>query len=271
MHLWMASNFPPRVMPLTKGFLILSVLLSSALNAHTGSQAQVQTNTDAPPPSYNVSPYRAIYNAYRSGNKLGIAEQTLSQTSAHQYQMYYKSDLSILFLSDTREETSKFFYDGDKLLPIRYQYRRTGTGSDKALDVRFDTANKTMVIGNEKAQPWSGELDNQIYAIKVKANLASGDAQSQYQMINSRGQFREYGVDVLGKEILTLPYGKLETVKTKVIRDSKKRETFIWFAPELDYAMVRLQQFKKGKEQGDIRLKSFDLTSPQSTDPQQVH
>jgi hypothetical protein len=45
----------------------------------------------------------------------------------------------------------------------------------------------------------------------------------------------------------------------KLIRDSKKRETFAWFAPSLNYTLVRLQQFKEGDEQGDIKLKSFDL------------
>ena len=40
--------------------------------------------------------------------------------------------------------------------------------------------------------------------------------------------------------------------------DSNKRETFAWFAPSLNYTLVRLQQFKEGDEQGDIKLKSFE-------------
>jgi len=57
---------------------------------------------------------------------------------------------------------------------------------------------------------------------------------------------------------LSLPYGNLKTVKVKLIRDSKKRETFAWFAPSLNYTLVRLQQFKEGEEQGDIKLKAYE-------------
>jgi hypothetical protein len=46
-------------------------------------------------------------------------------------------------------------------------------------------------------------------------------------------------------------------VKLKINRGSSSRETFAWFSPSLDYALVRLQQFKDGKEQGDIKLKNF--------------
>ena len=80
-----------------------------------------------------------------------------------------------------------------------------------------------------------------------------------YDFVNYRGQLRHYGVQVIDEEVLSLPYGKIEAVKVKLIRDSKKRETFAWFAPSLNYTLVRLQQFKEGDEQGDIKLKSFQI------------
>jgi carbamoylphosphate synthase large subunit len=46
-------------------------------------------------------------------------------------------------------------------------------------------------------------------------------------------------------------------VKVKVKRESNKRQTFAWFAPSIDFVLVRIQQFKEGEEQGDIRLSSY--------------
>ena len=37
-------------------------------------------------------------------------------------------------------------------------------------------------------------------------------------------------------------------VKVKIIRENAKRETYAWFAPSLNYQLVRLQQFKEGEE-----------------------
>ncbi|MFT5276886.1 MAG: hypothetical protein ACI8VI_000516, partial [Granulosicoccus sp.] len=75
--------------------------------------------------------------------------------------------------------------------------------------------------------------------------------------LNYRGQKRNYQIEVVGKETLQLPYGVVEAVKVKVNRESKKRQTFAWYAPSLDFVLVRLQQFKEGEEQGDIRLKTY--------------
>jgi len=34
--------------------------------------------------------------------------------------------------------------------------------------------------------------------------------------------------------------------------------TYAWFAPELDFMLVKLTQFKKSKEQFDIQLTAID-------------
>ena len=64
----------------------------------------------------------------------------------------------------------------------------------------------------------------------------------------------------MGTEQLTLPYGMLEGIKVEIVRQNSTRETFAWFSPQLNYQLVRLQQFKDDKEQGDIQLKTFTAT-----------
>jgi hypothetical protein len=99
---------------------------------------------------------------------------------------------------------------------------------------------------NGETFDWNGEFDNQIYRIDLAKRLAEGKTSLDYDFVNYRGQLRHYGVQVVDEEVLSLPFGKIEAVKVKLIRDSKKRETFAWFAPSLNYTLVRLQQLKKG-------------------------
>jgi len=258
MPVWTDKCYRLRVMPLNKILSLFLFVFSGSLWAATDKQIL---------PEFKALPYSAEYYAYRSGAKLGKAEQNLSKLENNTYQLFYQSKLSLLFLSDKRKETSRFLMQDGVITPISYRYSRTGTGSDKKLDVEFDGQNKLIKISPDKTLPWNNELDNQLYSLDVRKKLSKGDTQTQYQMINSRGQQRQYGIQVLGNESLELPYGTLETIKTKIIRSSKKRETFIWFAPQLDYVMVRLQQFKEGKEQGDIKLSRYQVNSPQAAAP----
>lgn len=252
MPVWMDKFYRDPVTPLNKLFGLCLLYCCSSFAVAAAS----------PLPAFKAQPYSAEYYAYRSGSKLGKAEQRLSKQQDNTYQLFYQSKLSLLFLSDKRQETSQFTWQDGVITPISYQYRRTGTGSDKSLDVEFDAKNKLIKIAPDKTLPWKDELDNQLYSLDVRKMLAKGETIAKYQMINSRGQQREYGIQVLGTETLQLPYGTVDTIKTKIIRSSKKRETFIWFAPELDYVMVRLQQFKQGKEQGDIKLSKYQPDSP---------
>ena len=68
---------------------------------------------------------------------------------------------------------------------------------------------------------------------------------------------RHYVLKVVGKEQLDLPFGMIEGIKVKILRENSTRETIAWFSPQLNYQLVKLQQFKSGNEQGEIRLKHF--------------
>lgn len=203
--------------------------------------------------------FEAEYNAYRFGKKLGTANLSLKEADNHQYQLDYSSKVSIFFLSDVRTEHSIFSVKESQLLPKLYQYKRTGTGSTKQTGIEFFVDAKKVKVNNREPIDWSNQLDNQLYRLDTQLKLAAGETHFNYDIINSRGDLRHYDLKVVGKETLDLPYGKVESVKVKIDRSNSSRETIIWFAPELNYQLVKLKQFKDGDEQGEIQLKSFKL------------
>lgn len=209
---------------------------------------------------HSLTPFKAEYTAYKWGQKLGKASMELQWLAGNQYSLVYRSEASKFFLSDKRTEHSIFYFEDNKFTPKEYYYTRKGTGKDKALAVKFIHDQKRIEIqgGDEGTTlPWTDESDNQLYRIALPLALAAKQEQYEVNFINYRGEQKQYKIAVDKTEVLSLPYGEIDAIKVKIVRQQSSRETYAWFAPKLDYLLVRLQQFKKGKEQGDVRLKSF--------------
>ena len=207
----------------------------------------------------NLQGYTAIYTAFRFGRDLGSAELSLQALGRDKYRLNYDSKISLFFLSDKRHEMSLFSYVNETIIPYKYEYKRTGTGSDKEIMVVFDRDKRHIRINDEAPISWQQELDNQLYRLDIQNKLAQGATEFSYDVVNNRGDLRQYDLKVLGKEQLDLPYGMLEGIKINIIRTNSTRQTYAWFSPQLNFQLVRLQQFKDGEEQGEIQLKEFTL------------
>lgn len=205
----------------------------------------------------NINPFSSSFIAYYDGDDVGQATLVLSHVKDKQYQLAYASTVSKFFLSDRRYETSIFEVDDDKLIPITYHYKREGTGSNKDLTVTFDHSSDKIIINQKPEFDWNEEMDNQLVRVDLSQRLKAGENEFSYDLINYRGERKHYKLQVLETENLSLPYGRLSAIKVEIKRDSNVRLTYAWFAPDLDYSLVRLQQFKEGKEQGDIKLQTF--------------
>lgn len=240
-------------------FLMASLFASFVTFSKASELRETQVNEGA------LESFEAKYKAYRFGRELGYANLQLEDLGREKYRLTYDSKVSLFFLSDKRKETSLFSFKDDQILPYKYSFKRSGTGSNKSLEARFDEQSKQITLNQDNTIPWQGELDNQLYRLDVQLKLANGESEFEYSLLNYRGELRHYKLQVMGKEQLDLPYGMLEGIKVKIIRENKKRETFAWFSPELNYQLVRLQQFKEGEEQGDIQLSEYILKSAPQT------
>ncbi|BDX06687.1 DUF3108 domain-containing protein [Planctobacterium marinum] len=244
--------------------IVASLLLISgpAVIAQESSTAVADSDRKVVKAAEQLKPFFAKYTAYRNGSDIGHAVMSLEKAE-NGYKLFYQSDVSIFFLSDTRSETSYFNIVDGQFVPHTYAYLREGTGRDKSLDLTFND-DKTITIKNRKKQAstinWQGEWDNQLYRFDLQRQLKQGVTETRYNLINYRGELKTYGFEVAGEEVLKLPFGKLNTIKVKTIRNNNRRVTWSWFAPDLNYQLVRLQQFKEGDEQGDIQLSEYRVS-----------
>ena len=256
----MENNSTNKVMLQIRQLVLLAglALLAPGL---TAQQTAPITRATAEKVSSVFDDFSAEYAAFRYGRELGNATLSLSKLADNQYRLDYSSSVSLFFLSDKRKESSVFSLQDQQIIPQHYRFKRTGTGSDKQTRVEFNHEKNKIVVNDKPSFPLEEQLDNQLYRLDIQAKLALGESHFDYQVINYRGELRHYQLEVVASETLDLPYGKINTIKVGFIRENSSRQTYAWFAPELNYQLVRLQQFKDGEEQGDVRLKSYQPVS----------
>ncbi|MCP4413819.1 MAG: DUF3108 domain-containing protein, partial [Gammaproteobacteria bacterium] len=92
-----------------------------------------------------------------------------------------------------------------------------------------------------------------------KKNQQKGEVPQQdtFQYpVSYKGEIKDDVYQLIGEEKVSTPAGDFETLYVKKIHKSKSRVSFVWLAKELKYLPVRIKQFKDGKEQADMILKS---------------
>lgn len=238
-----------------KSIILLSITLLLGLTLGANNRAYADTE--------QLVGFEAEYIVYRFGRSLGKARLSLKADENNLYRLDYYSKVSAFFLSDVRSETSFFSFNDSQLHPLTYAYSRSGTGSNKSTKIHFDAEKSKVTVNQAQPIDWSGQLDNQLYRLDVQLKLASGKREFEYNIVNNRGELRHYELKVVGKEQLDLPFGMIEGIKVKILRNNSSRETIVWFSPQLNYQLVKLKQYKDGDEQGEIRLKYFKSENTQ--------
>ncbi|RUO33170.1 hypothetical protein CWE14_08055 [Aliidiomarina soli] len=206
--------------------------------------------------------YEASYVLTRRGSERGDASRILEQLDDGTWRYYTVTSASLLFLSDHRENETIFRMQDGRVVPESFEYSRSGTGSDRALNVRFDRENERIVdaSGNEVDIEWDADLlDPNAVLHQLQLDVAGGDDSWMYSLVDEKGNQRDYEFARVKTETLNLPYGEVEAIRIDRVRESDRRQTYFWFAPELNYTMVRMQQIKEGKEQAQIELTNLQF------------
>ncbi|RUO78926.1 DUF3108 domain-containing protein [Idiomarina tyrosinivorans] len=247
---------------------ISSALMAASLAAVTPVQA---SQVNAEQQDVVLTPYSAKYDIRRGGDSYGDGVRELVRTEGGEWQLFTKTDISWFILSDTRELSGQFTTTAGHIQPIAFRYKRTGTGSDKSFAAEFRRERETVVNldnGRNINVPWQDNLLDEASVVEqLRWDVAKGQTEFDYSVVNESGKPDEYRYARIGEETLSLPYGSVEAVKIKRVRDAgSSRETYYWFAPTLNYSLVKLQQIKEGDEQATLLLKSFSVPALTAAD-----
>jgi hypothetical protein len=235
--------------------LFLSCVTSSALAADQEKSKVV------------IPAFSAQYVILHNDKSVGEATRKLSYLDNGLAQYSYHTSIEWLIFSDVRDETSIVKLEGNKVTPQNFEYTREGTGSDKHYKWRFDIDNNKAVDELKKrtknVEYPENIQDSLSYHLQHRLNLIENAKQEHfvYPVIKTSGSIKNYVYQYDGEEELMLPYGLVKTIRLKREVIEKKRITYAWFAPELNYLLVKLNQTKGDVEQFEAQLKSI---SPQA-------
>ena len=189
---------------------------------------------------FQVEPFDAHYTVKLDGFKVGELQQRLSKqndgTSLLETIMY-TTGLVHWFKSDKVVEQSVMRQVDDTLQPLAYSYRYTGRNKDVVERIDFDWKKgqvsslrdgQITILPTEK-----GLLDNQLYQLLVRRDLARGLKKMSYR-VAYRSRITSVDITVQGEETVTTPFGKYRAIKVS------RGATTLWCAPDLGYTVVKL-------------------------------
>jgi hypothetical protein len=211
-----------------------------------------------------IPAYRATYSVLHKSDPVGKAIRELTYLKDNSIQYNYETDISWLIFSDKRQETAIVTINQNKVIPRKYSYKRQGTGPDKSYQWQYDLLNKKATNLKKNKQITlnfsDGLLDKLSYHLQNRIDLITNPEQKRfvYPVIGSKGTVKNYEYQYDGEEELILPYGLVKTIRLKREVNEKKRITYAWFAPELNYLLVKIYQVKSGAEQFEAQLSELE-------------
>jgi hypothetical protein len=193
-----------------------------------------------------LTPYHLVYDATIKG--MDIQAERYLEREGDSYKLVSKADT--LLASITEKGTFKIDSTGH-ILGQQYTYERNIFGIKKNESLTYDRAAGGANDPNKKKQRQvkldSDYLDTLTYQIQLQRDLIRGKTPLQYQVID-RGKIKQYNFEIMGEEIVDTALGPINTVKVHRVRKDSDRETYLWFAPQMNYLLVQIWQNEDGDD-----------------------
>lgn len=201
-----------------------------------------------------LSNFTATYQVERDGAYLGRARFTLSAQggNCYLYQGTASPEGLAALLAGKTVEQSHFCLVGGKIRPMTYRTQEDGAKDDNYA-LSFDWAQRQLRTDKGTSRRLVDEgvdpLSLQIALRKVMSDAGGKLPEAPINLVVVEDdKEKDYRFEVIGRETLKTPLGRLDTVRLDRT-DDDKRQMRMWLAPELDYLPVRVE---KQKRQGAV-------------------
>ena len=192
--------------------------------------------------------FQANYAVSKGSMTLGNLHTSLKYSgNTYSYHKYTKATgLAALLTGIKITENTDGQFAGQNIIPKSYFFNQARHGKKK---IDKTTFTKTNAIGSYKDKPYNLKItpntqDRASLELSLARDLSLNKARLSYPVV-SKGDKIQYTFQKLGSEVLKTSAGQFHTVKVKVVRSGKKRETIFWLAKELDYMPVKIDHREK--------------------------
>lgn len=170
------------------------------------------------------------------------------------------------------QEVSVFSVDDStgtlKLKPQRYTYRQDEEAR-RSVDASFDWDENELTYtkrGEEVTEAFSDPvLDRLSVTLTVMDALRANDFAKAELKVFDNGRIKTMLFANEGEEQVETKMGSIKTIRVKSNSvSSSTRHTVTWFAPDLDFVPVKIEQFKRDKLVARLTLTKLQNTVTQS-------
>jgi hypothetical protein len=234
-------------------FIILLLCLSISSRANTLEGTS----------SLHLADFSAEYVITRNGAEIGKGVRNLKNLPNNQVMFSNETKINWFIFSDNRKEETTVKIMNNLVTPLDYHSLREGTGRDKYYSWSFDK-NNSVVTNNKLKETieiiWPDGLQSKLsYQLQFRLNLIKNDDDFSFKVLSISGKISEYEFEFIKEEKLNTNLGEFSALKYRKKRSNSERITYIWFAPKLDYLMIKLYQFEGKLNQFTAELSVLEL------------
>ena len=208
-----------------------------------------------------LRPFEATYSSqWDVGISLsGQAKRSLIANSDGSFVLTTKATAMVASLS----ESSLFNYHDGAITPLHYQYQRKILNKTRDAQVAFDWPNK-QVTNTAQGKAWNmaivpHTLDKQAVQLRLQLDLQAHPKELAYAYdVADGGLLKKYRFINDGEDQIETPLGQYNAIRIKRDRGTDSdRQTWIWFAPALEYSIVRIVQQEADGKRYQLNLKQL--------------
>ena len=238
--------------------------LAAAIAWSTGVAAAPSAAAE-PAAQRALQPYKARYQVSYRGLSGGQIESSLRRGAEPGLWLYetraYPNLFGRIAVSPQARERSTMMVTEAGVRPLSFDFNDGSASTSK--DVRFTFDWKAgRVRGDDEGEPFElalqpGTQDTASVQAAMIVALLEGRAPKAFPILTG-DKLREYRYWPEGRATVTTPYGQFDTVIWANQRDGSTRVTKVWHAPALGFVPVQAMQYRKGKEEVQMRLVALE-------------
>ncbi len=206
-----------------------------------------------------MRPYKATYSTeWQFGLRLsGKAERSLKQDEQGHWQLRTEGSAMLANLT----EISHFKLQQQQLVPLKYSYHRQIFNKTRHVKLIFDWQ-KSQVMNQLNDQNWRmkivpGTYDKQIVQLQLRRDLLAQRPNLSYTVADG-GKLKVFSYQIEAEETIATPLGKHRSIRVKRDRGGDNtRNTWIWFAPEHNFIVVRIEQQEANGKHYQLKLQQL--------------
>ncbi len=207
-----------------------------------------------------LQPFVAHYTStWDVGLKIGgTATRQLQQLDNGHWKLSLEAKAMVAKLN----ETSIFTIEDKQITPLDYQYHRKILNRSKKLHVNLDWSKNiaTTTASNSWSMPIEAPLQDKLSVqLQLRKDISLQASGNLTYEVAAGGKVESFTYQVHQQEQLNLPGGDYQAIKVERIRkDDSQRQTYIWFAPQLNFHVIRIVQIEPDGKRYQLDLQSLD-------------